>query len=104
MATRFKGECVIIGVQVGEIRVREIGRSPSVMAKMALMTDTGESAGVYIQHMFSERTGVILRQLIQSMEDDAASMLSRDEGPPGEAPFEGGGYDDEEDEGDIAFR
>jgi len=70
MATQFSGECIISGVQVGEIRVREIGRSPSMMAKMALMTDTGESAGIYIQHMFSETTTKILRALIQSMENE----------------------------------
>lgn len=97
MATRLNGECRIAGVQVGEIRVREIGRSPSVMAKMALMTDDGESAGQYIQHMFSERTAALLRQLIASMEDDAATMLTKQS--PTESDYDtGGDYDDNDDD------
>lgn len=94
MATQFKGACRITGVQVGEIRVREIGRSPSIMAKMALMTDDGASAGLYIQHMWSERTQKILQTLIASMELDAANALSDTSSPYQDDD----GYDDEDDD------
>ena len=76
---RFPGVPRIVGVQLGEIRVRELSRSPAVMAKMALMTDTGQSAGVYILHQFSETTQVLLRELVRSMEADAAVQLSYSE-------------------------
>lgn len=92
MATMIPGQCRVTAVQVGEIRVKEIGSSPSVMARAALMTDAGESCGSFIQYMFSDATRERLRDLVLSMEADIAAVLSTS---PDEDQWDGS--DDNED-------
>lgn len=99
----FTGKSKIVGIQIAEIRVREIGRAPSVMAKLAFMTSTGESAGMYIQHMFSDRTRALLQELYASMEDDASSLLSED--PPSSSHDRQEYSSDDPDDGDeMSYR
>jgi hypothetical protein len=95
--TRFPSVPKIIGVSVGEVRIKNIGSSPSTMAKFALVTEDARSAGLFIQHEFSDRTHEILRALYQSMEMDVAETLSSD-------PSAGDQQEWDDDDEDLNFR
>lgn len=73
---QFERPTVISGAAVGELRVREIGRSPSVVAKISLMTVHGETTGMFLMHQFSERSNDLLRALLASIEGDACDLLT----------------------------
>jgi hypothetical protein len=83
MATAFARPSRISGVKLAELRVREIGASPAVMAKLALVTTDLSTAGQFVQHTFSERTHRLLQELYRSIEADAADLLSEPETLPG---------------------
>ena len=97
---RFERPNAIAGLKVGELRVKEIGRSPSVIAKIAFITEHGESAGQFLLHQFSSRSNELLQALLSSVEDDAIETLSAyaGNGEGGEQEFSNDGeYDGDSD-------
>jgi hypothetical protein len=76
MSAYFDGKSKIVGLQLGELIVHNVGPSRGMSAKLAFVTAEGQTAGMFVLRTVSERSEALLAQLVSSIEADGVRLLS----------------------------
>ena len=73
----FPRNNVISSIVLAELRIKRVGISPSIMAKLTYMSNTGITFGSSLLHSgFSRKTQMLLEQAFQAIEEDAANLVA----------------------------
>jgi hypothetical protein len=100
---RFDGPTRLAGVKISEVRIKEMGASPGVRAKFALVDEDSNGLSLALCHHWSNRTMELVEALQESMERDLADALTLPQGRSPSQSETGEWGEDDDDDGGVAF-